>query len=45
VIALTAAAMLGDRKRLADAGFHRCLTKPVKVAELLDAIEELLPRT
>jgi PAS domain S-box-containing protein len=44
VIALTAAAMLGDRKRLDDAGFARYLTKPVKVAELLDAIELLLAR-
>jgi PAS domain S-box-containing protein len=42
VIALTAAAMLGDRKRLADAGFNVYLTKPVKVAELLEAIEQLL---
>jgi CheY-like chemotaxis protein/anti-sigma regulatory factor (Ser/Thr protein kinase) len=42
VIALTAAAMLGDRKRLDDAGFARYLTKPVKVAELLEAIEQLL---
>ena len=42
VIALTAAAMLGDRKRLDDAGFSRYLTKPVKVAELLEAIEQLL---
>jgi CheY-like chemotaxis protein len=42
VIALTAAAMLGDRKRLAEAGFYRYLTKPVKVGELLEAIEELL---
>jgi PAS domain S-box-containing protein len=45
VIALTAAAMLGDRKRLEQAGFQRYLTKPAKVAELLAAIEELaLPR-
>jgi CheY-like chemotaxis protein len=41
VIALTAAAMLGDRKRLEQAGFQRYLTKPAKVAELLAAIEEL----
>jgi CheY-like chemotaxis protein len=45
VIALTAAAMLGDRKRLADAGFHCYLTKPVKVGELLEAIESLLTKT
>jgi PAS domain S-box-containing protein len=42
VIALTAAAMLGDKKRLSDAGFYRYLTKPVKVAELLEALEQLL---
>jgi PAS domain S-box-containing protein len=46
VIALTAAAMVGDRKRLAQAGFARYLTKPAKVAELLDALETLLvPRS
>ena len=42
VIALTAAAMTGDRKRFADAGFYRYLTKPVKVAELIGMLEELL---
>ena len=42
VIALTAAAMLGDRKRMNEVGFHRYLTKPVKVAELLETLEELL---
>jgi PAS domain S-box-containing protein len=42
VIALTAAAMLGDRKRLEQAGFDRYLTKPAKVSELLDAIESAL---
>jgi PAS domain S-box-containing protein len=46
VIALTAAAMVGDRKRLAQAGFARYLTKPAKVVELLDALETLLvPRS
>jgi PAS domain S-box-containing protein len=42
VIALTAAAMVGDRKRLEQAGFARYLTKPAKVAELVDALETLL---
>jgi PAS domain S-box-containing protein len=42
VIALTAAAMTGERKRFADAGFYRYLTKPVRVAELVGALEELL---
>jgi PAS domain S-box-containing protein len=41
VIALTAAAMLGDRRRAADTGFYRYLTKPVRVAELLGTLEEL----
>jgi CheY-like chemotaxis protein len=39
VIALTAAAMVGDRRRGADVGFYRYLTKPVRVAELLAALE------
>lgn len=42
VIALTAAAMVGDRKRMHEAGFYRYLTKPVKVDELLETLEELL---
>ena len=45
VIALTAAAMLSDRKRLADAGFFRYLTKPVKVSELLEALELVFNRS
>jgi PAS domain S-box-containing protein len=42
VVALTAAAMVGDRKRLEQAGFARYLTKPAKVDELLEALEALL---
>jgi len=42
VIALTAAAMVHDRKRAEQAGFYRYLTKPVKVAELTRTLEELL---
>ena len=42
VIALTAAAMTGDRNRYADAGFHRYLTKPVNVAELIRTLEAIL---
>jgi PAS domain S-box-containing protein len=42
VVALTAAAMMADRQRSATAGFHRYLTKPVRVQELMDTLEELL---
>jgi CheY-like chemotaxis protein len=42
VIALTAAAMTGDRSRASSAGFHSYLTKPVRVPELLSTLEELL---
>ncbi len=41
VIALTAAAMLGDRRRAEQTGFYRYLTKPVKVPELLQTLEEI----
>ena len=44
VIALTAAAMAGDRKRATDVGFYRYLTKPVRVAELMATLEELFSR-
>jgi PAS domain S-box-containing protein len=43
VIALTAAASDRDRQRGIDAGFFRYLTKPVKVDELISALEALLP--
>ncbi len=36
VVALSAAAMTGDRARQLLRGFYRYLTKPIKVAELLD---------
>jgi CheY-like chemotaxis protein len=42
VIGLSAAALLADTKRAAEAGFFRYLTKPVKVDELTRALEELL---
>ncbi len=45
VIALTAAASERDRQRGVQAGFYRYLTKPVKVDELVAALEALLART
>jgi CheY-like chemotaxis protein len=42
VVALTAAAMIKDTERAAGAGFYRYLTKPVKVNELMDVLEEIL---
>jgi CheY-like chemotaxis protein len=45
-VALSAAAMIRDKARVTDAGFYRYLTKPVKVSELTEVLEELLlPRT
>ncbi|MBX3157745.1 MAG: PAS domain S-box protein [Deltaproteobacteria bacterium] len=44
VIGLSAAALLRDTSRAADAGFHRYLTKPVKVDELMSTLEDLLAR-
>jgi PAS domain S-box-containing protein len=44
VIALTAAASERDRQRGIEAGFFRYLTKPVKVEELIDALETLLAK-
>jgi CheY-like chemotaxis protein len=42
VIALTAAASERDRQRGIEAGFFRYLAKPIKVDELIDAIEALI---
>jgi len=42
VIGLSAAALPKDTARAMDAGFHRYLTKPVKVAELTAVLEDLL---
>jgi PAS domain S-box-containing protein len=44
VVALTAAAMLRDSRRVEEAGFYRYLTKPVKIDELSQVLEELLVR-
>ncbi len=42
VIALTAAASPRDRQRGEQAGFHRYLTKPIKVDELEAVLQEIL---
>ena len=44
VIALSAAAMVRDASRVAEAGFYRYLTKPVKVDELDKVLGELVAR-
>ncbi len=45
VIGLSAGALLRDTTRAKEAGFYRYLTKPVKVAELTEVLEDLLVRT
>jgi PAS domain S-box-containing protein len=42
VVGLSAAALVKDTTRARDDGFYRYLTKPVKIAELLGVLEELL---
>jgi len=42
IVALSAAAMIRDKKRVSEAGFYRYLTKPVKVDELTLVLEEVL---
>jgi CheY-like chemotaxis protein len=42
VIALTAAASERDRLRGMQAGFYKYLTKPIRLGELVDALESLL---
>jgi len=45
VIGLSAAALVSDTERAADAGFFRYLTKPMNVAELTRVLEEVLVRS
>ncbi|HEU0035800.1 MAG TPA: PAS domain S-box protein [Kofleriaceae bacterium] len=42
VIALTAAALVKDTARARELGFHRYLTKPIKIDELASTLHELL---
>jgi CheY-like chemotaxis protein len=42
VVGLSAAALVKDTTRAREDGFYRYLTKPVKIAELLGVLEELL---
>jgi CheY-like chemotaxis protein len=42
IIALSANAMLHDRKKGLEAGFFRYLTKPIKINELLAALDDAL---
>ncbi|QAZ68752.1 response regulator [Solidesulfovibrio carbinolicus] len=44
IVALTAYAMAGDRERFLEAGLDDHLAKPVKVAEMLDAMKRALDR-
>lgn len=44
VLALSASAMPRDVKRAEEAGFARYLTKPVRIDELAETLERLLPR-
>ncbi|MFT3769882.1 MAG: response regulator [Minicystis sp.] len=44
VVAMTAYTMKGDRERFLEAGFDGYVRKPISVQELLDAIDEAVPR-
>jgi CheY-like chemotaxis protein len=44
VMAMTASAMAGDRKRVLDAGFDAFQSKPINLKDFLAAVEQLLER-
>jgi two-component system sensor histidine kinase/response regulator len=43
VISMTAHAMKGDRERFLDAGMDEYVSKPIRVEELFEAIEKVMP--
>ena len=43
IVAMTAHAMKGDRERCLEVGMDSYVTKPIRVQELLKAIEDLVP--
>src|SRR5690606_36868665 len=43
LIAVTAHAMRGDRERCLAAGFDAYLTKPIRLAELFDTVDSVVP--
>jgi CheY-like chemotaxis protein len=43
IIAVSANAMLSDRRRSQDAGFHDFITKPYRLSELIAAVAKYLP--
>ena len=44
IVAMTAHAMKGDRQRCLDAGMDGYVSKPIRVAELYSAIEQVVPK-
>lgn len=45
VIAVTAAAMEGDKENILSYGFNGCITKPFQIKEILDAVDRQIKRS